>query len=268
MVRARMSRLVWVSDVHLNFVDARTRQELYGSIGRAEADGLLVGGDVGEAANLARFLQEMAAELPGLPIYFVLGNHDFYGSTIELVRKAMRELTARSGQMIWLTGSSSIELGGSAALIGDDGWADGRLGDYQGSSIILNDYLQIGNFISRLQLLNQLGDEAAARVDGKLQDCCSKGARTIVFLTHVPPFLEACWHEGRLSDDDWAPHFTCKAIGDVLVSVMDRNPEVHLTVLCGHTHSPGVAQVRPNILVKTAAAEYGRPRIQEILDIP
>lgn len=37
---------------------------------------------------------------------------------------------------------------------------------------------------------------------------------------HVPPFREASWHQGRISDDDWLPHFTCKAVGDVLREAM------------------------------------------------
>ena len=67
----------------------------------------------------------------------------------------------------------------------------------------------------------------------------------IMVLTHVPPFREACWHEGRISDDNWLPHFTCKAVGDVLIEAMAANPDHRMTVLCGHTHSgasTGVAE--------------------------
>ncbi|MFM7113065.1 MAG: Eco57I restriction-modification methylase domain-containing protein, partial [Planctomycetota bacterium] len=40
--------------------------------------------------------------------------------------------------------------------------------------------------------------------------------------THVPPFREACWHEGELSDDQWAPHFTSVVMGDALRAVISR----------------------------------------------
>ena len=78
-------------------------------------------------------------------------------------------------------------------------------------------------------------------------------------LTHVPPFREACWHRGQISDDDWLPHFACRAVGEVLVEAMAAHPECEMTVLCGHTHSPGEAQVLPNLRVLTGGAEYGRP---------
>ena len=32
-------------------------------------------------------------------------------------------------------------------LIGHDGWADGRLGDFSGSKVLLNDYVEIKNFV-------------------------------------------------------------------------------------------------------------------------
>ena len=86
-------------------------------------------------------------------------------------------------------------------------------------------------------------------------------------LTHVPPFREACWHEGQLSCDNWSPHFTCKATGDVLVDVMTAHPDQTMTVLCGHTHSAGYAQILENLEVFTGDAVYGHPKIQQVLDV-
>jgi hypothetical protein len=84
----------------------------------------------------------------------------------------------------------------------------------------------------------------------------------VIAVTHVPPFREACWHQRNLSGDAWLPHFACKAAGDALVDVMTSYPDHELLVLCGHTHSPGTAQILPNLRVLTGGAEYGRPAIQ------
>ena len=40
-----------------------------------------------------------------------------------------------------------------------------------------------------------------------------------------------------------------------------------MTVLCGHTHSAGEAQVLPNLRVLTGGAEYGRPELQRVLAV-
>jgi hypothetical protein len=47
---------------------------------------------------------------------------------------------------------------------------------------------------------------------------------------------------------------------------MSAYPDHQMTVLCGHTHSSGQADILPNLLVKTGGAEYGSPMIQEILE--
>jgi 3',5'-cyclic-AMP phosphodiesterase len=89
----------------------------------------------------------------------------------------------------------------------------------------------------------------------------------VVALMHVPPFREAAWHRNRLSDDNWLPFFVCKAAGDALRDVMTAHPGHDLTVLCGHTHGAGRCRVLPNVEVITGGADYGRPKIQEILHL-
>jgi Icc protein len=119
--------------------------------------------------------------------------------------------------------------------------------------------------LERWPRLQALGDEAAAYVR-KVLPLALNRYEHVVFLTHVPPLREACWHEGRQSDDHWAPHFTCKAVGDALIDIMSRRPEQRLTVLCGHTHGCGHTQPLPNIEIFTGGAEYCRPQIQRVFE--
>ena len=111
-----------------------------------------------------------------------------------------------------------------------------------------------------------LGDQAANHFRQLLPMACAD-YRKILLLTHVPPFREACWHEGGISDDEFLPHFTCKAVGDSLREIMLQNPHQNLTVLCGHTHGHGEVDILPNLHVKTGGAEYGQPEIQEMMII-
>ena len=84
----------------------------------------------------------------------------------------------------------------------------------------------------------------------------------------VPPFVEACWHEGKISDADWQPYFTCRATGNILKSFAIQHPRIQITVLCGHTHGSGTAQLSPNLRALTAGADYGRPRIERMFAAP
>jgi Icc-related predicted phosphoesterase len=89
----------------------------------------------------------------------------------------------------------------------------------------------------------------------------------LILLTHVPPFREACWYEGQISDDQWAPHFTCQAVGETIRQFMRRHPNKQLIVLCGHTHGGGCARPAPNVIVHTGAAQYGSPRVTQIIEL-
>ena len=91
--------------------------------------------------------------------------------------------------------------------------------------------------------------------------------KQVFFLTHVPPFREACWHRDKISDDNGLPHFSAKLVGDTLVRIMKQHPDRQLTVLCGHTHSKAEVKMLDNLKVFAAQAEYGKPEIQRILNI-
>lgn len=262
-------RLAWATDVHLDFLDQVQRAAFADAVAEAGADALLLTGDIANAKTLASVLAELEGRL-ARPIYFVLGNHDFYRGSIAGVRAEVRAMTQTSRWLRWLSEGEPVALAPGVALVGHDGWSDGRLGDYAGSRVMLNDYRLIEELAfldpaTRLARLNRLGDEAAAHVRATLPAALSRFSR-VVFATHVPPFREACWHEGRISDDAWLPHFSCEAVGLALMEAMRSRPERELLVLCGHTHGAGVARILPNLEVRTGGAEYGMPRVQDVME--
>ena len=116
------------------------------------------------------------------------------------------------------------------------------------------------------EALNVLGDEAARHLETALTQAVADHS-SVIALTHVPPFKEAAWHEGKHSDDNYLPHFACKATGDVFRRVMDAQPQSSLLVLCGHTHGQGEVQITENVQVLTGGAECRNPAVQQIFDI-
>lgn len=261
-------RVVWLTDIHLNFIGHDRIEAFCRDIGAAGPDAILISGDIGEAAYVGGYLQRLEASLP-VPIYFVLGNHDYYGSSIAAVREELAAIAGQSKRLFWQPSAGIVELTAETGLVGHDGWADARFGDYANSQVMLNDYLMIAELCGldrsqRQSRLNALGDAAAEHFRNLLPQALSRFSHLLV-LTHVPPFRQACWHEGKISSDDYLPHFSCKAVGDVLVEMMQAHPERKMTVLCGHTHSSGEAEILPNLHVRTGAAVYGRPQIQDVL---
>ena len=263
-------RLTWLTDLHLEFLTPARLTQFCVGLARAAPESLLITGDISQSRGLEKHLRILERTLE-CPIYFVLGNHDFYYGSIGEVRALAERVSLASPRLCWLPSRGIIPLSEATALVGHDGWADGRFGDYARSAVMLNDYRFIQEFVglgrdARLARLGQLGDEAAAYLRGILPEALSRWRRVIV-ATHVPPFAQAAWHEGRISDDDWLPHFSCKVVGEVLVEAMRERPDREMLVLCGHTHGAGEIEVLPNLKVVTGGAVYGEPRVQRVLTI-
>jgi hypothetical protein len=156
-------------------------------------------------------------------------------------------------------------------LIGHDGWGDARFGNHTTSTIMLNDFRLIKEiaFLDKPALgkaLNALGDEAADHVRRVLPKALETHKK-VLFLTHVPPVREASTYQGNMANDEWAPYFACKAVGDALIEIMATHPDRSLTTLCGHTHDNAVVEVAPNLLVKCGHAEYQAPKVNGLIEI-
>ena len=122
------------------------------------------------------------------------------------------ELVARLG-LLSATMAGPTPGWATTALVGDDErlYADRGIGPPEQAR-------------DRWPVLKALGDEAAAEV-AEFLPAALEHYRDIYVATHLPPLCEACWHEGStVSDDEWAPHFTCKALGDVLLATMRAHP--------------------------------------------
>jgi predicted phosphohydrolase len=262
-------KALWLTDIHLEFLDKATRERFARKLRDAAPDILLISGDISQAPSLEEHLTCLASEVK-LPIYFVLGNHDFYRSSIAKVRANVQKFTAQVNGLHWLGGTGVVRLTQKTSLIGHDGWCDGRLGDYGHSGVRLNDFLLIDELsnLSKealLKTLNRLGDEAAAHFR-KALPAALESSEHVVVVTHVPPFRESAWYNGQPSDPFFLPFFSCKAVGDVLSEFMRQHPDRKMTVLCGHTHGGGTAQILPNLTILTGPAEYRSPIIQSIFD--
>lgn len=263
-------KAVWLTDIHLNFLKQKQLDAFLKALSGELVDCFFISGDIAEADSVVKYLKRMSAALKR-PIYFVLGNHDYYGSSIAEVRARISDQTQKQSGLIWLNKVDYISLTKETALVGHDSWADGRLGDFAWSSVDLNDFrcideLKLWDRAERVKAMQGLANEAAEHLQRALP-MALKDHRHVIVLNHVPPFKEACWHQGQPSGDDWLPFFSCKAVGDVLQDTMERYPDAAMTVLCGHTHSAGECQILPNLKVITGCAEYGATQVQQIMEI-
>lgn len=129
-------KLAWVTDVHLNFLESADRKRFYQDVVATKSNAVLISGDIAEAPTISEILEEMTQHIDK-PIYFVLGNHDYYQSSVKNVSQRITQLSQANSPINWLPETGLVQLNKDTLLLGEDCWADGRYGNYADSRVIL-----------------------------------------------------------------------------------------------------------------------------------
>ena len=259
--------LAWITDPHFNFLPPFGAHAFGEYVTKeAQCDAVVLTGDIAESRSLEKASEGFAEGL-GKPVYFVLGNHDYYGGSIEGTRAIASRL---GGNLRWLHSAGVVQLSHETALVGHEGLYDAQYGDPMGSRVWMSDFDWIEDLrgLTRQELVTKLfylGREAAQEARSVLVEALAQYPK-IVMATHYPPFRDACWHEDSISNKEWLPWFTCKAMGDLLLASAEEHPDRQILVLCGHTHSPGKVDILPNLKVWTGGAQYGAPEIAHVFE--
>ncbi|HOP05891.1 MAG TPA: metallophosphoesterase [candidate division Zixibacteria bacterium] len=263
-------RLCWLTDIHFDHLDNESIHDFLSMVAGYRPQAVLISGDIGTAERDNEYFAQIDKTF-NVPIYFVLGNHDFFHGAFATVKMQTIEIVARSRNLHWLDRSEVIMLDETTSLIGHSSWADGRFGDYEHSEVQLADHVLIGDLnvdlSERLRNMQAFTQEAADHFNRILPEALNQSQHVIV-VTHVPPFEEASLFRGKPTDRMWLPFYACKRVGEVLVDHMDRYPDKRMTVLCGHTHGQCRYEPVPNLEVRVGGATYGRPEIQQPTDWP
>lgn len=110
-------KLAWLTDIHLNLLKVESRPKYYESILANGCDVLLISGDIAEVPSLIDILNEMAGQIKK-PIYFIVGNHDYYRGSINEVRKELTALSMANANLFWLPATGLQQLLNNTILLG------------------------------------------------------------------------------------------------------------------------------------------------------
>ena len=260
-------RIAHVTDPHLSFTGARALVERIDP----SIESVILTGDIGEGTDFGEYLVQLAA-WTSLPIYFVLGNHDYYRSSRAEAHRTASGVQGEHGRgtLTWLREAGVIDLGGDLALVGIDGLYDAGWGTPE-NGMYLNDFNLIGDLrgLHRtriIEIVQGWGHEAAARGREALRAACATHHR-VFFATHVPPFPEASRDKnGRLAGTASLPWYCARFMGEMLHEEANAHPDVEIVVLCGHTHTATDVQILPNLRVMVGGARYEWPAVSRTLD--
>ncbi len=186
--------VAWLTDLHLEFCSHRTRNHLYRSINQTAGEIVIITGDLSAGPHRLTQYTELAEKIRK-PVYFVLGNHDRYGTTFANAEAVVERVTTLFSHMVRLDGSQVIPLNTSVALIGVDGWANGLGGEGPTTKARINDFYQILDFATdpEPQVFRAM-KERARKYSQALKPSLLKALKqyqTTIIATHVPP-LRRC----------------------------------------------------------------------------
>lgn len=273
-----MKQIIWGTDLHYNFPKHHELVEIHQSI-RAKIDSevqnalsenrepnetlaVIITGDTSEAHLLKSHLTLIRTQLK-LPVFFVCGNHDYWkkklSTTKELITKMSEETDVK-----WLGAIPYAKLTEKTAIVGHDGWYDARYGDWENSNFFMNDWNYIPEFHGKtkkqiVDFCRELAQISTDHIELGFKKAVDDGFKHIIVATHVPPFRESSIYGGRKSEETAVCWYTNCALGEKLYELSFENPDVDVTVLCGHTHNGITNKILKNLTVHVGSAQYYNP---------
>lgn len=277
-----MSKFAWCTDIHLDWLDSDESRivAFTEDLIKTNPQGIFITGDISTARRVVYHLSVLD-RIAQRPIYFVLGNHDYYGGSIDDVRKQMKDLSNISPFLKYLPTTNYVPLTPTTAVLGHDGWYDALNGNWQTSNFMMNDWPSIQEFFPHAQgmragrrpdmpnivaLSRKLAHEGVTHVQNGIK-AATRYHKNLIILTHYPPFAESHIHEGKRGDDYAQPWFTSKMMGDMLLDAARAYPQTKFMVLAGHTHGKFDGKITDNLHVHVGGADYGNPGLANLIDI-
>lgn len=159
-------KFLHITDIHLDHLEATSRPAYVANMGHEagrlpefkdyynkrivedEIDAILITGDISTRKYLEQHLLFLESNIKA-PIYFVLGNHDYYGDK-DVLDGNSRAVAKRIGNGVVLTYATEkptvLSLDKKVAIVGTDGWYDGEYASFYKSDLFMTDFTLIGNF--------------------------------------------------------------------------------------------------------------------------
>ena len=262
------AKYLWFSDTHLDQVLPWVLLKFIAHVIKERPKGIFLTGDISNG-KLTPWHLKILATFISCPIYFVLGNHDYYLSSIDKVHDKIRKLCKRYPNLIWITEAGIIPINDETAIIGNEGWYDAANGK-PGYLKLTIDWWMTKNFRKlpsmrhRMRVWREMSQRSVDDIVAKLEYAIKLGYKNIYILTHFPPWKEATMHIGTLLEGFWLPYNVNLRLGQALEDVMKRHEDRYITVLSGHTHDKFEIRITSNITCKVSANHlFGIPKLDD-----
>ncbi len=266
-------QLLWISDIHLDQAQDEEKRRFFDKLATSQCDAVLITGDITTSKYLAGSLGEISRAAGTTPVMFVLGNHDYFGSSFENVDREVAEICKRHSNLVPLGNGEIIQLSANTALIGHRGWFDGQAGAGARTRVGSADRYHIDDFknLNKAQYFNKLRDLGVQSADyfRRVLPAALQRFQTVLVATHVPPCTQALRHRGSYCEWDRQPFFSNRAAGNSIIGISRSFRSFRsfarrqVIIYSGHSHCYSRFQL-DNVEVRVAGSQPGFPALNGI----
>lgn len=265
----KISTLGWLSDLHLDLTSQPEKKRFLDTLKSSDCNAIVITGDTSAHPELESHLRSIACAFAPRPVYYLIGNHECYYSSIKATYALVRKLCGTIQNLYHLQDTGAVWLNRHTALIGHHGWADARTGWGADTVIRSKDHWCIDDFrdLSRddcFGLMEALGKESARAIRLKLQPILGR-ARKVIIATHFPPFQTSTKFDDKACGPTHSPYYVNASLGGMLLSIARHTPQIRYMVMSGHTHHVARDLIIKNLESHVAPASPGNPGMHTIL---
>lgn len=246
---------LWATDLHLNYFDDKYITN-FGKFlsSKYQAKGFIISGDISLGNKLERNLKTLSNAIQ-MPIYYVLGNHDYWYSSFNEIDKLTKSLNDNSLINLNL---SHLQINSKTILIGFDGWYDCSFGEID-TKIQMTDWVRIKEFQNQdpIKISKKRSASYLSFLDRALS-FKNQGITNQIVVTHIPPF------EQLIKNKKTAKPFYGSSISGQILSKLSNDFD-KIICLSGHTHNKASYQ-QDNLLCYVGEACRGKPSLAGLLD--
>jgi len=269
--KKEIKELALLSDLHLDRASDNAKNRLWDKLACIQYDAALVIGDISVAEQLQNHLELISKACWPRPVYFLLGNHDYFDGSFAGVDRLVAETCKHLRNLIPLGGGEIIRLTPHTALVAHRGWYDGQAGSGAMTWVDTPDRHRINDLkgLSRPELFTKLKDlgTESARYFRRVLPAALRQYSTVYIATHVPPFWQGIRHGDASCDWNRQPYFSNIAAGNVIASIARYFPNRRIVVYAGHTHCPVHVRLSANLEIHVAGSQPGFPALQGVVQI-
>jgi Icc protein len=230
------------------------------TLGKRDFDHIVVTGDISSADYLEDSLLALSEAAGHRSVFFVLGNHEFHGSSFSAVDNLVAQICRQRPNLHHLGQGEIIRLTYKSALIGQRGWADGKSGDGRNTIVrpkypnYIEDFrgYSTEDVFSKMAFLGEASGDYFRKIIAEAFDQYEH----LVVATHVPPFAKAVQHGNNPCSNQHLPYFANSSAGRPIQESLLKSPGRKISVLCGHTHTSTVYDDSPALRVHVADCKW------------